>query len=62
MTHDAGVAKQHRDVVWTELGNAFEVELGEGAAEGLPLTQDRQPGESGLKPLETQLLEQAAVV
>ena len=39
-----------------------EVEAGEGAAEILALAQDRQPGEAGLKALEAELLEQAAVV
>ena len=44
------------------LGKRTEIEPLERKAEVLSFSQDRQPGQARLKPLETQLLEQTHIV
>ena len=59
---DRRVAEQALDVARAELGDRGGVEARERAAERLALAQDRHPREPGLEALETELLEQPAVV
>src|SRR5581483_10029911 len=62
VTDDAGVAEQPPDVPLAEAGDRVRVEPGERRAEGLPLAQDRQPGEARLEALEAEPLVQPALV
>jgi len=62
MTDDSGVGEKTGDFGLPETGHDPRVEPREGLAKVVPLAQDRQPGESGLKPLETELFKQPMVV
>jgi hypothetical protein len=62
MTHDRRVGQEPLDVLLAEPRHLLEVETVEGAPEALPLSQDRQPRESGLEAFEAELLEQPLIV
>src|SRR6266705_3276376 len=62
IAHDPRVAEQPFDVAGAKARHLDRVEPGEGAAIVLPLVEDRGPGQPGLRALEYQELEQAAVV
>ena len=62
MSDYRGIGEQSLDVAVAEPGNPVEVEAVEGTPERIAFAQDRQPGEPGLKALETELLEKAPVV
>jgi len=59
---DPRVSEEPIDVGVVEVGDDGRVERCEGPAEGVPLAQDRQPGQPALEPLETQFLEHPVVV
>jgi hypothetical protein len=59
---DAGVGEQARQVMRIVAGDLFRVEIVERAPIMVPLAQDGQPVEAGLRAFENQHLEQAAVV
>ena len=62
VAHDAGVGHQRLDMRGVEAGDRRRLEAREGAAEGVALAQDGDPGQAGLEAVEDQLLEQGAVV
>jgi hypothetical protein len=62
MPHDSLVAQQAFDVVLGKPGNAVGVEILEGSAKSLALTQDREPREAGLESLQAEALVDAALV
>src|SRR6185503_5878367 len=62
VAHDALVLQEPLDVALPEARHALEVEVGEGGAEVLALPEDRDPRESGLEPLQADLLVEAPVV
>src|SRR5207247_778778 len=62
VTHDALGAQQRAEAGGAEPGDGPGVEPGEGAAIGLALGEDRRPGESRLRALEHEELEEPAVV
>jgi hypothetical protein len=59
---DVGIREQALHVLFGEVGDPVEVEVAEGGAKTLPLIEDGAPAQPGLKPLQAQFLEQAAVV
>src|SRR5438876_787090 len=61
-THDALVEQQRAEAGGAEPRDGPGVEPGEGAAIGLALGEDRRPGESRLRALEHEELEEPAVV
>jgi len=62
VTDDPRVGQQARHVACPEARHLRRIEAGERAAERLALPQDREPRESRLEPLETDLLEEPAIV
>ena len=62
MPHDRRVAEQTLDVTLAEACDPRGVEPVERAAKPVALAKDRQPRETGLEPLEADLLEQPDVV
>ncbi len=62
MADDTGIPEQPGDLGLPPAGQTLEIEAGEGTAEVLPLAEDDAPAEAGLEALETELLEQPAVV
>src|SRR5688572_540971 len=62
VAHDARISEQARDVLLLEARDAIEIEVMKGGAKVLAFSQDGAPAEPRLKPLETKLLEQPAVV
>src|SRR5262249_18742731 len=59
---DARVREEPLDVRVAEACDRVGLETGEGGAEALALTQDRQPGETRLEALEAEALVQAPLV
>ena len=62
VAHDADVAEQPLHVDRSEAGDRCDVEPRERLPEALALSEDRQPRQPRLEPLQTQLLEEAIVV
>src|SRR5690606_36351138 len=62
MTDDPRVVEQPRDVAFGVARHTVEIEAMKGRAEVLALVEDGEPAQTRLKTLETQLLEQAAIV
>src|SRR5690606_21402122 len=58
---DAGIVEEAGHVGIVEAGHLVQVESCEGLAERGPLSQDRQPGQTRLKPFQAQLLEEPVV-
>src|SRR5688572_24922501 len=62
MTYDPGVLQEPVDVTRGEARHAIDIEAGKRLTEVFPLAQDRQPAQSRLEALETDLLEQTTVI
>jgi hypothetical protein len=62
VSDDRGVCQQAHDVAFTERRHPVGVEALEGGPEAFPLAQNRQPGQTRLKPLEAEPLVQPALV
>ncbi len=62
MAHDPGVGEEAGNLGLPKAGDSLDVEVGKGCSEVGPLAEDGQPGEAGLEPLETYLLEKPIVV
>ena len=62
IAHDAGIGQQRRDLVRVVGGDLRRLEPVERPAEVVALPEDRDPGQTGLKALEDQHLEQRALV
>lgn len=60
--HDARVLHQRLDLRIIVAHDLLRLETVEGGAEGVALAQDRDPGKTGLKTIEDQLLKERAVV
>src|SRR6185369_224518 len=59
---DARVRQESGGLLRTVAGDDFGIEIVEGTAVAVPAAQDGDPGESGLRSLQDEHLEQAAVV
>ena len=59
---DPRVLHQCLDFFWAVLGDHSRFKVVKGSAECLPLIQNRQPGESRLKPFQNQHLEELSVI
>jgi len=57
MADDTFILKQTIDIALGEVYYFFEIEITEGGAEVIALVEDGAPAQSGLKALQTQLLE-----
>ena len=62
VAHDAFILQQPFDVARAEARDAFRLEVGERRAKVLPLPEDRQPGQPGLKAFEAEPFEQSPFV
>ena len=62
VANDPGIGQQSFHVFLTKPGDSGRIESGEPRPEALPLAQDREPGETRLEALETDLLEEPVVV
>ncbi len=62
MPDDGRIREQTLDICRAELRHGLGVEVRERPAKRFALAEDRQPGKPRLEPLETELLEQAALV
>jgi hypothetical protein len=62
VTDNPRIGKQAFDLRRAEGAKRLDVEAGEGTAEVLALSQDREPGQTRLEALEAELLEDVAVV
>jgi hypothetical protein len=62
VANESGVLHESIDFLRIEAGDFLGVELREGFTVVLALTQDRQPGESGLRTFEGELFEVEAIV
>jgi hypothetical protein len=58
---DAGVEHEVLDILLGELRHSINVEVTERGSEGLPPAQDRDPGQTGLEPLEAHFLEEGPI-
>ena len=62
VAHDAGIGEQASDLRGIIAGDPFRVEMVEHRAVALPLAQDGEPVEAGLRAFENQHFEQPAVI
>jgi len=62
MAHDPRVVKQALDIRFGKMRDLVKLEIGESSSKVFSLSQDGQPGKTGLKPLKADLLEQAAII
>ena len=62
MTDDAWIPQQTLDTAARPSGDPVEIEIGEGVSKTLAFSKDREPAESRLESLETQLFEEALIV
>jgi hypothetical protein len=62
IAHDAGIGQQLSDASPGERGNLARIEALEGATVGATLAEDRRPAQPGLRALEREQLEEAAIV
>ena len=61
MADDPGIPEHGGDAALAEADNRGRIESGEVRAKGIPLAQHRDPGQTGLEPLERQLLEERGI-
>lgn len=62
MPHDSAVMEEPRNIVFSEASDAVEIEPREGGPEVFSLSEDREPGETGLEPFEADLFEKSEVI
>jgi hypothetical protein len=62
MAHNSGVQKKSLDIALRKASHLEELEICEPPTKVLPFAQDGEPTQTGLKSLEADFLEEAAII